>query len=72
MFDKQLEDAVQKNNYTYHYPISTELFFVYFYKIFGSLVIVMSCSYFFGVGWRIYTTMYIDYEGNQMVDVFNG
>ena len=32
----------------------------------------MSCSYFFGVGWRIYTTMFIDYENNQMVDVFNG
>ena len=32
----------------------------------------MSCSYFFGVGWRIFTTMYIDYENNQDIDVFNG
>lgn len=72
MYDLQLAQAISRDNFTYHYPIVKQLFFVYFYRVFESIVIVMSCSYFCGVGWRIFTTIYIDYEKNKDIDVYNG
>ena len=65
MYDLQLEEAVRNDNFTYHREIVIELMFFYFYRVFESIVIIFSCSYFFGVAWRIFTSMYIDYENNQ-------
>lgn len=32
----------------------------------------MSCSYMLAIIWRIYVTIFIDYENNEDLDVFNG
>jgi len=59
-------------NFTYHYPILRRLKTIYFYRIIQIIIIIISCSYFLGIFWRIFVHEIIDWEHWDTWDVYNG
>ena len=71
-YERQLNEAVKRENFTYHYPILKKVKYVYSYRIIQILVISLGSSYFLGLLWRIFTTKIIDWKSNEILDLFNG
>jgi hypothetical protein len=72
IYGRQLRKAVILDDFNYHYPIMKHLYYVYFYRILETIVIVLSCSYLLAIFWRIWISVCVDWENNDEIDVFNG
>ena len=68
----QLEQAVALDNFTYYYPILKQIYQVYIYRTFITIIIILTSSYLLAIIWRIFVTIMVDWENNQEFDVFNG
>ena len=54
IFEKRLDKAVAANITHGSYPIMTQMFIVYIYRIFRLIVIIFTVAYFIGILWYIY------------------
>lgn len=61
-YQAQLDKAVAKDDFSYHYPILQQLKLVYIYRLLQIILIIISCSYFLAIFWRIYVHDIIDYD----------
>lgn len=71
-YTAQLETAVAQEDFSYHYPILKQMKMIYMYRLLQIVVIIISCSYFLAIFWRIYVQDIIDYENWDVYDVYNG
>jgi hypothetical protein len=71
-YNNKLKAAIAVDDYNYHIPIFKIIKIIYLYRVVQILAIIISISYFVGSGWRIYIKFMIDWENNDMIDVYNG
>ena len=60
------------DDYIYHYPIWKQIKQVYAYRVFQTVVILYSVSYFLAILWRIFVYDIVDWRNNTEIDVYWG
>ena len=71
-YQNQLDKSVIDGKFDYHYPLLKAIQINYIYRLVAVVAIILSSSYFLGIFWKIIVTFVIDWQNNDMVDVYNG
>lgn len=53
-YNKKLEEAVQKNDHDFNFPIVFVIMVVHVYSLFSIIVTIFAISYFLGIFWLIF------------------
>lgn len=64
-YQNQLDHSVIIDNYIYHYPIWKQIKQVHAYRVFQTIVIIYSVSYFLAIFYRIFVFDLVDWRNEN-------